>query len=1142
MGQVFASTGASLTKNVTVPLVGIATECVKTSNEFETSMLKVKALSGATGQDFEALKSKAAEMGETTIFTAKESADAMGYMALAGWKTSDMLAGLPPILNLAAAAGSDLAQTSDIVTDNLSAFGLSAEHAEHFCDVMAATMANSNTTVEMLGESFKYCAPIAHQLGYSVEDTSLALGLMANSGIKASQAGTSLRRGLTSLAAPTDKAKALMDKYGISLTNADGTSKSLREVLEMLRDKFGGLGIEITDANGNVKSYSQLMDEAAKSTNGAAKQQAIQAANTIFGKTAMSGMLAITNASQESWDKLADAIDNSDGATQDMVDTMSEGLDYQITILKSEVSELARRFGDVLKPGVMAAVKVLQVLVKMLVNIPAPVKAIIAAVLAVVAAIGPLMLIIGTLIIKIPEMKVKIKACTEAFKFLGRYLGGNFLGLGSKLITFFTHPISSIGNLINILKGGLVNAFKMVGSAISQVWTFMLANPITFVIAAIALLVGSLVLLYNKCDWFKKMWNEAWTTINKVFQDCAKRVSEKMEELKPQLDKIKENINKISKAFSDFFNSPEFQKFMEGVVNAAVDLIVWALEKLTDFLIIVIDVAGRALDALIKLFEGDWDGAIQEFASIFDDLGKMICDSLMQLVENVKVGLVKLWSNIKGEIEGWPFAETIKKVFETVWIALGQVQQVIEDLFNLIHDVFTGNWSSIPGDLVDLICDLGDLIVTTVGNIFGIIGQAIWDGLCALGQAIWDWLQGQWQEICDYWNNMIESIGQWFEELPARVEEGLNQIGQAIQDGWNSMWSWIGDQWNQMCEGLDTFFFETLPYLLGYGVGKILQFFQDIGHFFTVDIPETLNQLGEDMAQFIDDCVKWWQTLPGRLAEWWNKTIDDANKWKDNMIKKANEAGRQFVEDCINWWKGLPGRIAEWFNNTVEKAQSWKDNMVRKAQEAGQKFVDNVIKWIQGLPGKIQKWFNDILKNAGVFGSGLGKKGSDASNKFGTNLKNGMSKLPSQMASIGKSIVHGLWSGITGAAGWLRDKANEWATSFKNGMKAAFKINSPSKLMRDEVGVYIAEGVTEGFENSWNNFIDNAGQYSKQLVDVFDSNNFDIGQAFPDGSIASSSVVKNVQMSLNIDKFENNREQDIGQLADELAFYVKQRL
>ena len=231
-GAVTAATGAIAT--------GLGAS-VKVGAAFEAEMSKVSAISGATGDELSQLTEKAKEMGATTKFSASESAQAMEYMAMAGWKTTDMLSGIEGIMNLAAASGEDLATTSDIVTDALTAFGLSAADSTHFADVLAQASSNANTNVSLMGETFKYVAPVAGALGYSAEDTAVAIGLMANAGIKGSQAGTVLRSMMSRLAKPTKEVQGAMDRLGVSLTDNQGNMKSLDQIMLDLRKGFSGL-------------------------------------------------------------------------------------------------------------------------------------------------------------------------------------------------------------------------------------------------------------------------------------------------------------------------------------------------------------------------------------------------------------------------------------------------------------------------------------------------------------------------------------------------------------------------------------------------------------------------------------------------------------------------------------------------------------------------------------------------------------------------------------------------------------------------------------------------------------------------------------------------------------------------------------
>lgn len=294
------------------------TDTINTQKDFEAAMSQVQAVSGADSDELEQLTKKAEEMGATTKFTATDSAEAFNYMAMAGWKTEDMLDGISGIMQLAAAANEDLGTTSDIVTDALTAFGLKASDAGMFSDVLAAASSNANTNVSMMGETFKFAASMAGSLGYSVQDVALMTGLMANSGIKASMAGTALNSIMTRLSTNTHHARDTLEELGIKFFDAQGNARPLVDVMEELRD-----------------ATANMNDE-----------QKTSVANAIAGTNSQKGLLAILNASETDYNKLANAIDNAAGASERMADTQLDNLSGSITLLQSAVDGVKISFGS----------------------------------------------------------------------------------------------------------------------------------------------------------------------------------------------------------------------------------------------------------------------------------------------------------------------------------------------------------------------------------------------------------------------------------------------------------------------------------------------------------------------------------------------------------------------------------------------------------------------------------------------------------------------------------------------------------------------------------------------------------------------------------------------------------------------------
>lgn len=557
MGSALTSVGGTLTKSVTLPLVGLGATVTTVAANFETSMSKVAAIAGldTTGEEFEALSEKAKEMGATTKFSASEAADAFTYMAMAGWKTESMLDGIDGIMQLAAASGEDLATTSDIVTDALTAFGLRASDSSHFADILAAASNNANTNVSMLGESFKYVAPVAGALGYSAEDTSIALGLMANSGIKASQAGTALRTAMSNLVKPTDDMAVVMDQYGISLTGADGNMKSFRTIMTDLREKMGGL------------------DEATQAA----------AASTLFGKEAMSGMLAIINASDEDFNKLTNSIYNADGTAAQMAATMQDNLTGQLTILKSALEGLAISFGEILIPYLTQAVQWLTGVIDKFNSMDESTKKLIVVVGTIAAAIGPVLLIIGKL--------------SSAIGSIIGLIGGAG-GLGA-VLTALTGPVGIVIAAVAALVaawvtdfGGIrektAEIFEAIKSIFTTAWEFIsnLWNENFMGIQDIATTVWeSIELIFQTAfdiisnvfqifsalfqgDW-EKAWNlvkesvsQVWETIKTLFSnflniivDTLIRIGVRLlQAAKDAFNKVKEGFQKVWNAIKTWFS------------------------------------------------------------------------------------------------------------------------------------------------------------------------------------------------------------------------------------------------------------------------------------------------------------------------------------------------------------------------------------------------------------------------------------------------------------------------------------------------------------------------------------------------------------------------------------------------------------
>lgn len=333
LGSTMATTAV-----MAAPLVGMLSK----ATDFEAVMSKVKAITVSDDKAMQQLTATARELGEKTMFSATQAGEAMTYLGMAGWNSQQIMAGMPGLLNLAAASNTDLARTADIVSDDLTAFGLSAEHAGHMADVFAKTTTKTNTTVEMLGETMKYAAPVAHAFGASLEETAALTGLMANSGIKASAAGTALRSGFLRLAGTSSKSTKAIEEMGLSLSEATAQQEEARAALD-------SLGIAMNDTNGPRK-MSAIVRDLADRTKDMSKEQKLSTLATIFGTNAASAWVAVIDQGPDALDNLTKELENSDGAAATMAETMQNNAHGAMTRLQSATESVAISIGSTMLP------------------------------------------------------------------------------------------------------------------------------------------------------------------------------------------------------------------------------------------------------------------------------------------------------------------------------------------------------------------------------------------------------------------------------------------------------------------------------------------------------------------------------------------------------------------------------------------------------------------------------------------------------------------------------------------------------------------------------------------------------------------------------------------------------------------------
>ena len=682
-------------------VAGLGAAAVKTAADFDAGMSKVAAISGATGEDLDALRDKAREMGAKTKFSASEAASAMEYMAMAGWKTEDMLGGIEGIMNLAAASGEDLATTSDIVTDALTAFGLTAQDSAHFADILAAASSNANTNVAMMGETFKYCAPIAGALGFSAEDVAEAIGLMANAGIKSTQAGTALRTIMNNLSGEVKITGKALGEVTIATTNTDGSMRDLSDILADCRGAF-----------------SQLSES-----------EKAQAAEALVGKNAMSGFLALMNAAPEDIEKLSAAIDNCDGTAAQMAETMQDNLAGQLTILKSQLEELAISFGEMLMPAIRAIVSKIQALVDKLNGMSESQRKAILTIGLIVAALGPLLVIIGTLISKVgvamqgfvklatgvKKLGVAVKAGTGVFGKLGAALGG------------ISGPVLAIVAVVAVL----VAAFKHLWdtneefrNAITGIWEGIVSKIRAFCqgivdrLNALGFDFGSIV------DVLKSLWDGLCQFLAPVFEAAFSVVS-------TVLGSVLDVITGLLDVFIGLFTGNWSQlwngvkEIFSGVWDAITGLFDTALNLLKSLAEVVFGWFGTTWESVwtgIKsFFETIWNGIVAFFTGIWNSIVSTVTaqiNAVKTVVTTVftaiKTTASTIWNGIKTAI-----STVVDGIKSKVSSAFESVKSTATNLFNGIKSTATSVWNGIKTAIVTPIEAARDKIRSALNAVSG---------------------------------------------------------------------------------------------------------------------------------------------------------------------------------------------------------------------------------------------------------------------------------------------------------------------------------------------------------------------------------------------------------------------------------------
>lgn len=990
IGSALTGLGKGLTTAVTLPLMGFAAASIKVGNEFQAQMSRVQAIAGATAEELGRMKTQAIDLGAKTAFSAKEAAQGMENLASAGFQVNEIMDAMPGVLDLAAVSGGDVAASSEAMASSLRAFGLEANQAGHVADVFARAAADTNAETSDMAEAMKYVAPVAHSMGLSLEETAASIGIMADAGIKGSQAGTTLRGALSRIAKPTKAMTKSMQELGVSFYDANGNMIPLREQIAQLKTATAGLTQE--ERNRHIV--------------------------TLYGQNSLSGMLALLDAGPEKLDKMTNALVNSDGAAKEMAETMQDNLASKIEQMGGAFESVAIIVQQILEPALAKIVGAITKVLEAFVNMSPIGQKMVVIFAGMVAALGPLLLIAGMVMTTIVKLRIAIQFLGPAFMgTMGTIAGviAIFYALVAVFMIAYTKS-ERFRNLVNSLapaiKAGLGGALEWITPKLKELG-----------------------------EWLQKAGEKA----KEFGQSVGSKVSKLLEQFGISIGQaggsIGQFIGNVLERLGGAFGK------VGGVISIAVSLVTkfgLAFLGITGPLGIAISLLVSFLTAWARTGEFNADGITQVFenlTSTIQSTADFISQYLPVFVEKGTQILVKIIEGIAAAVP--QVVEVISQVIENIVMTISTVMpQLVEAGIKILEALINGLVQALPTIIqaaVQIITALFNGLVQALPTLIQAGLQILSALINGLVQALPAIIQAAVQIIMSLVQALIENlpmiieaamqiimglVNALIENIGPILEAGI-QILMALIEGLIQVLPELITAAIQIITSLLEAILSNLPQLLETGVKLLLSLLQGLLNMLPQLIAGALQIMTALLKAVIDFVPKLLQAgvqllkaLIQGIASLLGSLLSTAGNMLSSLVSKIASFVGQMVSGGANLIRNFISGIGSMIGSAVSKIGSMGTSIVSKVTGFAGQMVSAGVNLVQGFINGIGSMVSSAV-------SAAANMASSALNAVKGFL--GIHSPSRVMEQMGIYTGQGFVNGIGNMIRTTRDKAKEMA-------------------------------------------------------------------------------------------------------------------